>query len=76
MSSLSIERDPKEIRDISSITMSINGECFEDIKEIIRECRAAIIKRVDLIPDDQKNDRLYQLNIQLIPLSKIDRNNK
>lgn len=74
MSSLSIDRDPKETRDISSITMSLNEECFEDIKEIIKECRTAIIKRLDLIPDDQKSDRLYQLNIQLIPLSKIKKN--
>jgi uncharacterized protein (TIGR02147 family) len=74
MSSLSIDRNPKETRDISTITMSINKECFEDIKQIIRECRTAIIKRVDLIPDDQKSDRLYQLNIQFIPLSKIKKN--
>ena len=74
MSALSIDRDPKETRDISTITMSLNKECFEDIKEIIRECRIAIIKRVDQIPDDQRNDRVYQLNLQLIPLSKIKKN--
>lgn len=75
MSTSSIERDPKELRDISSITMSIDEECFEDMKEIIRECRASIIKRVDSISDDH-TDRVYQLNMQLIPLSAIKKENK
>lgn len=70
MSASSIDRDPKETRDISSITMSLDEECFDDIKEIIRECRASIIKRVDSIAENE-TDRLYQLNIQLIPLSTI-----
>jgi len=75
MSASSIDRDPRELRDISSITMSIDEECFDDIKEILRECRASVIKRVDSIPDGQ-TDRLYQLNMQVIPLSSIQKKKK
>lgn len=69
LSADSLVRDAKEIRDISSITMSIDQECFDDIREILRECRETIIKRVGMIEGD--TDRLYQLNIQAIPLSTI-----
>ena len=72
MSSSSIERDPKESRDISSVTMSIDKESFEDVKEILRECRASVIKRVDSISDNS-TDRVYQLNMQLIPLSTVQK---
>jgi len=75
MSASSIDRDPKETRDISSITMSLDLESFDDIKEILRECRASIIKRVDSIPEKQ-TDRVYQLNMQLIPLSAIKKEQK
>ena len=69
LSAESLERDPKDIRDISSVTMSMDGEAFEDVRLIIQECRAAIIRRIDQIPD-QKPDSVYQLNMQLIPLSR------
>lgn len=68
LSTRAIENHRKEKRDISSVTMSINEECFRDVKEILRECREAIIKRVDVIPDNC-TDRVYQVNMQLIPLS-------
>lgn len=70
MSADSLDRDPKEIRDVSSLTLSVDREAFEDIREIIRECRASIVRRVDSIPDD-KTDRVYQLNMQMIPLTRI-----
>ncbi len=72
MSSTSLDRDPKENRDISSVTMSIDKECFDDVKEILRECRSSVIKRVDSIADNL-TDRVYQLNMQLIPLSAVQK---
>jgi uncharacterized protein (TIGR02147 family) len=70
LSADSLDRDPKHTRDISSLTMSLDIEAFEDVREIIRECRAAIIRRIDQIPDSAR-DRVYQLNIQCIPLTRV-----
>lgn len=61
--------DPSH-RDISSVTMSVDGETFLEVKEMIRECREAIIKRVDQI-DPLQIDRVYQLNMQFIPLTQL-----
>jgi uncharacterized protein (TIGR02147 family) len=66
----SIDRDPRKTRDISSVTMSISEEGMEQIREIIKECRGAIIKKVDEM-NEEKRDRVYQLNMQFIPLSQI-----
>ncbi len=71
MSAWSIERDPRETRDISSVTMSVDKECFDDIILMLNECRSSIIKRVNEIPDGRR-DRVYQLNMQFIPLSRIE----
>jgi uncharacterized protein (TIGR02147 family) len=72
LSAESVERDPKETRDISSVTMSVDKEAFDDVRQIISECRSAIIRRVDQIPE-KAQDRIYQLNMQFIPLSKIEK---
>jgi uncharacterized protein (TIGR02147 family) len=68
LSAGSLERDPPETRDIASLTVSVDKECFDDIREMVRQTRAMIVKRVDEI-GQQPRDRVYQLNIQLIPLS-------
>jgi uncharacterized protein (TIGR02147 family) len=67
----SLDRDPRKARDISSVTMSITKEGMEQIREIIKECRGAIIKRVDEM-NEAKRDRVYQLNMQFIPLTQDD----
>ncbi len=58
----------KEERDISSITMNISNEEFEKIREMIRQFRSSVINYVN---DNEVFDRVYQLNTQLIPLSKV-----
>jgi uncharacterized protein (TIGR02147 family) len=67
----SLERDPKETRDISTVTMSITEEGMKEIREIIKECRGTITKMVDEM-NGEKRDRVYQLNMQFIPLSQVD----
>jgi uncharacterized protein (TIGR02147 family) len=69
MSAQSLDRDPRDTRDISSVTMSITREAFEEIRLILQECRSTIIKKVNEIPDGE-SDRVYQLNLQMIPLSR------
>lgn len=67
----SLERDAQESRDISTLTMSVTENGFKEIKELIKEFRAAVIKRVDEMHLETR-DRVYQLNMQLIPLSHAD----
>jgi uncharacterized protein (TIGR02147 family) len=72
----SLDQDAQEIRDISTVTMSITEDGFKEIKELAREFRAAVIKRVNEM-NLEPRDRVYQLNMQLIPLSCVDsRHNK
>jgi len=59
----------KKETDISTITMSMNHEGMQEIREVLRECRKKIIAIVDRYPADQI-DTLYQLNMQLFPLVK------
>jgi uncharacterized protein (TIGR02147 family) len=68
LSAASLDRDPPEMRDVSSLTLSIDRECFDDIREMLRQTRALIVKRVDEM-GDRPRDRVYQVNMQLIPLS-------
>jgi len=68
LSAGSLARHPKNHRDISTVTMSINEHNFEEIRERINEFRNSIIKYVN---EQQSPDRVVQLNIQLFPLSKI-----
>jgi len=63
-----LARHPRDTRDISTITMSINAEQFEEIKERIREFRASLIKYVN---EDTCPDRVYHMNIQMVPLTIV-----
>lgn len=58
---------PRGERDISSITMAVPRSGLDEIREIVSECRKAIIARVN---EMEKPDTVYQLNIQFIPLSR------
>ncbi len=64
----SLERDPKPIRDISTVTLTTSAEGIARIKELTREYRRAVLETMD---DCDHPDRAYQLNIQLFPLSQI-----
>jgi uncharacterized protein (TIGR02147 family) len=68
LSAGSLARHPRSQRDISTITMNINKNDFEEIRERITEFRSSIIKYVSEQPSP---DRVVQLNIQLFPLSKV-----
>jgi uncharacterized protein (TIGR02147 family) len=70
LSAGALTRHPKKHRDISTVTMNINEENFEEIREKINEFRSSIIKYVH---EQQSADRVVQLNIQLFPLSKMER---
>jgi uncharacterized protein (TIGR02147 family) len=71
LSLYSLDQGAQETRDISTVTMSITEDGFKEIKELAKEFRAAVIKRVNEM-NMEPRDRVYQLNMQFIPLSRVD----
>ena len=58
---------PKESRNLSTLTFSTSENNFLQIQEKIRLFRKELAEEVDKI---EKPERVYQLNIQLFPLSE------
>ncbi len=63
-----IERFPKEERDFSTMTMCYSAEGFRKVKELLRRTREEL-SRIE--EDDAGKNRVYQINLQLFPFSKI-----
>ena len=61
-----LERFPKETRNLSTMTFSTSENHFLQIQEKIRLFRKELADEVDRV---EKPERVYQLNIQLFPLS-------
>ncbi|MBI2082313.1 MAG: TIGR02147 family protein [Deltaproteobacteria bacterium] len=64
----SIEKTPPEKRDISSLTLALSKEKFEEAKRRIQDFRRELNI---LLSDDQKVDSVYQLNFQIFNLSGV-----
>ncbi len=62
-----IDTCPPEERDISTLTVTVDQKCVGDLKEMIREFRKQIQKRVDEV---EKPDVALQLTVSLFPLTK------
>ncbi len=69
----SLDRFPKEVRDISTITMNISEKDFEQIQSMVQEFRKSVIRYVN---DKASPENVYQLNIQSYPLTKVNRKKK
>ena len=61
-----LERHPRENRDVSTITMSVNRNDIAEIKERLAEFRSSIVK---LANESESPEVVCHLNLQLIPLS-------
>ncbi len=64
----SIDSVEPHAREISSVTMRISGKGFDHIKKRIQDFREELLQMVKL---DRADDRVYQLNFQFFPVSKI-----
>lgn len=62
-----VDRFAKEARDISTVTMSIDEKSLPEIREHIRQFRSSLIKMVN---NYVGRGRIYQINVQLFPLSE------
>ena len=68
LSAEAIARFPREMRDVSTLTVNMKHDTLEDINEILRQCRQTIIQRV---AEDKETDSAYQVNMQVFPLTEI-----
>jgi uncharacterized protein (TIGR02147 family) len=62
-----LTRTPKEDRDVSTLTLSIDEKALAAIKERIAAMRSEIL---EIAREVRSPDRVTQLNMQLFPLSK------
>ncbi len=63
------ERHKAEKRSISGVTISIKEEKLPEIKKIIADFRKEIL---NLACEDEGSDKVFQINIQAFPLTKLD----
>jgi len=69
----SIDRFPKDERDVSTLTLSFSKELYNVIHEKLKGFRRDILELVK--NDPNAVDRVYQVNFQIFPLSKYHREN-
>jgi len=62
----SIQNTPRELRDISTCTVSISEKTLERIRERTKQFRREVL---ELARGDKFADRIYHLNIHLFPVS-------
>ncbi len=67
LASLALESLPKAHRDISTLSVTLNTDDLEEIREVTREYRKAVLK---IARASENPDRVCQLNIQLFPLTQ------
>lgn len=61
---------PVSERDVSTLTFAVDSNAFMEIREMLRECRRQIQKRVDECPDP---DRVIQLAIACFPVAPAEK---
>ncbi|MFP4164782.1 MAG: TIGR02147 family protein [Chitinispirillaceae bacterium] len=67
LAKLGLEKIPREDRDISSVTMSLSEERFEQVRNLFQDFRQQLIT---LARTDPNPERVYQVGLQVFPLSK------
>jgi uncharacterized protein (TIGR02147 family) len=73
LASRALEGVPKEQRDISTITVSLDNEGFQKVRDRVRAFQDEI---VGIAASCGKVNRVYQVNLQVFPMSKaIERAN-
>ena len=63
-----LDRYPAHLRNISTVTFSISKKDYAIVNAEINACRKKILQ---IVEKSENEDRLYQLNLQLFPLSRI-----
>jgi uncharacterized protein (TIGR02147 family) len=63
----SLERFGKDERDLSTVTLCVDEKAMPEIREHIRQFRSSLVK---LVNSHGGAGKVYQLNVQLFPLSR------
>lgn len=64
----SLDTVPPARRDISTMTMNIDAQTLEDVKVMMREFQENV---ANLVERSTTSDRVYQMNFQIFPLTRI-----
>jgi uncharacterized protein (TIGR02147 family) len=67
---VALQKCPADYRDISTLTLNISGKSFQAAREKIIQLRKELI---EMAKNDSDDDRVYQVNIQLFPLTRIEK---
>ena len=70
LASRSIEKHTRDIRDISTLTVGISSSGFDQIRQEIAAFRRRL---VEIVKADNPPDRVYQINFQMFPVSKVQK---
>lgn len=62
----SLESVPVQERNISTLTLSVDQSCFDDLTEMLREFRRLVQKRVD---ESKSPDKVMQLSMAFYPVA-------
>jgi uncharacterized protein (TIGR02147 family) len=68
-----LERVPKEARDISTLTAGVSAAGFARMREEMARCRRRLAQ---IASEDNPADRVYQLNMQLFPVSALPKGDR
>jgi uncharacterized protein (TIGR02147 family) len=63
----SIEKFSQDNREVSGLTMGVSKECFQELKQMIREFKTKVANYV--VNDNRSEEQVYQLNFQFFPLT-------
>ncbi|MGL1901040.1 MAG: TIGR02147 family protein [Fibrobacterales bacterium] len=69
LSQESLVRHPKKDRDVSTLTFSVPTDELDELRERITEFRSTTLK---WIQEQNNEDAVYQLNLQLFPLTTLE----
>lgn len=71
LASAALEQFPPDDRDMSTLTLSMDERAFREIRELVRECRRQIQKRVE---DSKESDRVMHLAMAFFPAAQLPGN--
>jgi uncharacterized protein (TIGR02147 family) len=61
---------PREEREIAALTLGLNAEQFQRVKQRLYELRQELLQAAG--PGSATPDRVVQINFQMFPLSRVD----
>lgn len=64
-----LDHFPRKHRELSSLTLSISRQSYEQIRQEIRACRQRVMR---IAQGDLQPDCVYQANFQVFPVSKVE----